>query len=65
MKDFDTCYQKCNDFMKIYESKIENMKELNFEIMTLEECKNLWRKVIPFYKNWLMIDLNMLYFHRF
>lgn len=39
MKDFDTCYQKCNDFMKIYESKIENMKELNFEIMTLEECK--------------------------
>ncbi len=26
--------------MKIYESKIEKIKHLNFENMTLEECKN-------------------------
>ena len=40
MKDFNGCYHKCNDFMKIYESKIEKIKHLNFENMTLEECKN-------------------------
>ena len=40
MKDFNGCYHKCKDFMKIYESKIEKIKHLNFENMTLEECKN-------------------------
>lgn len=40
MKDFNGCYHKCKDFMKIYESKIEKIKHLNFENMTLEEYKN-------------------------
>lgn len=40
MKDFNSCYHKCKDFMRIYKSKIEKIKCLNFENMTLEECKN-------------------------
>ena len=40
MKDFNCCFHKCNNFMKIYESKIEKIKHLNFENMTLEEYKN-------------------------
>ena len=39
MKDFNCCFHKCNNFMKIYESKIEKIKHLNFENMALEECE--------------------------
>ena len=39
MKDFNCCFHKCNNFMKIYESKIEEIKHLNFENMALEECE--------------------------
>ena len=39
MKDFNSCYHKCNNFMKIYESKIDKIKHLNFENMALEECE--------------------------
>lgn len=40
VKDLNSCYHKCKDFMKIYESKIEKIKHLNFENMSLGECKN-------------------------
>ena len=40
MKDFEFCYKKCKDFMNIYETKIEEIKHLNFENMTLMECGN-------------------------
>ena len=40
MKDFESCYKKCKDFMNIYETKIEEIKHLNFENMTLMECGN-------------------------
>ena len=39
IKDFRACSDKCKDFLKIYEAKIEKMKDLHFENMTLEECK--------------------------
>lgn len=38
MKDFSFCYQRCNDFMNIYESEIEKIMHLSFENMTLAEC---------------------------
>lgn len=40
MKDFELCYEKCKDFMNIYEVEIEEIKHLNFENMTLTECGN-------------------------
>ena len=40
MKDFEFCYKKCKDFMNIYETKIEEIKHLNFENMTLTDCGN-------------------------
>ena len=40
MKDFEFCYKKCKDFMNIYETKIEEIKRLNFENMTLTDCGN-------------------------
>ena len=40
MKDFEFCYKKCKDFMNIYETKIEEIKYLNFENMTLTDCGN-------------------------
>ena len=40
MKDFEFCYKKCKDFMNIYEVEIEEIKNLNFENMTLTECGN-------------------------
>ena len=40
MKDFEFCYKKCKDFMNVYETKIEEIKHLNFENMTLTDCGN-------------------------
>ena len=40
MKDFEFCYKKCKYFMNIYETKIEEIKHLNFENMTLTDCGN-------------------------
>ena len=39
VKDFDYCYERCLDFMEKYESEIERIKTLEFENMTLSQCK--------------------------
>lgn len=39
VKDFDYCYERCLDFMKKYESEIERIKTLEFEDMSLDQCK--------------------------
>lgn len=36
--DFDFCYRKCVRFMSVYQSKIEEIRHLHFETLTLAEC---------------------------
>lgn len=39
LKDYDYCLKKCKDFLHRYKRELENINNLNFDDMGLNECK--------------------------
>lgn len=51
MKNFEYCSRVCKEFMDRYELELERVKNLNFESMSLSECKEFMKYSYQLTKN--------------